>query len=215
MSRHRTTRPDYLISVSDDPEAAGSLRFAFVPKTRSQARVQTEQPRQAPEYILSVQSHGEDTRWIKGAPANTVRQELETIVRQRLADRDVWLAKVGKLITTVKLWAGDLGWATRILDKIMEDPELGNYKVPTLLLQRETVRLFLEPVARTAPGTDGVVDLCLMPAYDDIASLYYYGNRWNIQYLFNGGSAALETEATPLTKATLRKVFDEMKAHAG
>ena len=35
--------------------------------------------------------------------------------------------------------------------------------------------ILLEPVA---PGTEGVVDLYLMPGYDDIASLYHYSNRW-------------------------------------
>ena len=35
-----------------------------------------------------------------------------------------------------------------------------------------------------APGTEGVIDLYLMPAYDDIASIYYSGDRWNLHYLF-------------------------------
>ena len=132
--------------------------------------------------------------------------------------RSQWLDRLRKLVATVKAWADQLDWATKVVDKKMEDAEIGNYKAPGLLLQKETVRLFLEPVARAAPGTEGVVDLYLMPSYDDIASLYYYNNRWNVHY----GSRRsppygniLEAEAKPLTKATLRKVFDEMKAHAG
>ena len=120
--------------------------------------------------------------------------------------------------STVKGWAVELDWATRIVDKKMEDAEIGNYKAPGLLIQQETVRLLLEPVARSAPGTEGVVDLYLMPSYDDIASLYYYNNQWNVHYMFEGTPTVgniLEAEAKPLTKATLRKVFDEMKAHAG
>jgi hypothetical protein len=57
-----------------------------------------------------------------------------------------------------------------------------------------------------------------MPSYDDIASLYYYDNRWNVHYALHGASAVdkgREAEAKPLTKATFRKVLDEMQAHAG
>jgi hypothetical protein len=57
-----------------------------------------------------------------------------------------------------------------------------------------------------------------MPSYYDIASLYDYNNRWNVHYMFEGAPPVgniLEAAAKPLTKATLRKVVDEMKAHAG
>ncbi|HVA46171.1 MAG TPA: hypothetical protein VNH11_07345 [Pirellulales bacterium] len=56
-----------------------------------------------------------------------------------------------------------------------------------------------------------------MASYDDIASLYFYNDRWNVHYLFEGAPSAggmRDAEAKPLTKATLRKVFDQMKAHA-
>ncbi len=143
---------------------------------------------------------------------------MEGIAQQRVTARYEWLEKLNKLVATVKGWADELDWATRVVEKKMEDAEIGNYKAPGLLLQQETVRLFLEPVARAAPGTEGVVDLYLMPSYDDIASLYFYNNRWNVHYMFEGARTVgniLEAEAKPLTKATLRKVFDEMKAHAG
>ena len=51
---------------------------------------------------------------------------------------------------TVKAWADQLDWATKVVDKKMEDAEIGNYKAPGLLLQKEAVRLFLEPVAGAA-----------------------------------------------------------------
>jgi hypothetical protein len=54
----------------------------------------------------------------------------------------------------------------------MDDAEASTYHAPALLLQQETVRILLGPLARSAPGADGVVDLYLLLAYDDIASLY-------------------------------------------
>ena len=74
------------------------------------------------------------------------------------------------------------------------------------------------PIARAAPGADGVVDLYLMPAYDDIASLYYYGNRWHIHYMAEDAAVVAKRrdgQSRPLSKASLRKVLEELKSHAG
>src|SRR5262249_58458038 len=114
-------------------------------------------------------------------------------------------------------WARELGWATRVIDKATEDSEIGKYKAPGLLMQEGTDRILLEPIGRSAPGTEGVVDLYLMPAYDDIASLYFYEGRWNLHYLFPGttGVATVrEAEPMPLTKESLEKVLAEMRRDA-
>jgi hypothetical protein len=217
MGRQRATQSAYKVSILDDPDAVGALRFTFV--TRN-ARAEGEPTRTAPQYIVSVQGLGDETgfNWLQPPAQEATRHELEGIARQRVTARHEWLEKLRKLVATVKEWADELEWATRAVDKKVEDAEIGNYKGPALLLQHETVRLFLEPVARTAPGTEGVVDLYLMPSYDDIASLYYYSHRWNVHYMFEGTPIVgniREAVGKPLTKATLRKVFDEMKAHTG
>ena len=219
MAGQRATQSTYMISVYDDPEAVGALRFTFVPKKIRQARAEGEPPQPAPQYIVSVQGHAEATvyNWIQDPPRAATREELEGIARQRVTARHEWLERLRKLVATVKGWADELDWATRVVNKKMEDAEIGNYKASALLLQKETVRLFLEPVARSAPGTEGVVDLYLMPSYDDIASLYYDNNRWNVHYLFEEAPTVgniFEGKAKPLTKATIEKVFDEMSAHA-
>ena len=220
MAGQRTTQSNYAVSIYDDPHSGAALRFTFVPKGVRQDRVEGELASLVPQYIVSVLGQGDDMKftWIQPPMQEAVREELEEIARQRVEARHAWLEKLRKLVAAVKGWADELDWATRIIDKKMEDAEVGNYKAPGLLLQKETVRLFLEPVARVAPGAEGVVDLYLMPSYDDIASLYYYNNRWNVHYLFEGQPLVGDTreaEARPLTKGTLRKVFDAMNAHAG
>lgn len=220
MAGRRVTQPNYSVSIYDDRDAAGALRFTFVPKGAPPARAEGSTPRTAPQYIVSVQRRGDETEfhWINPPAQRSTREELEEIARMRMTARHDWLEKLRKLVAGVKGWAEESGWSTRTLDKRMEDAEVGNHKAPGLLLQHDTVRLFLEPVARSAPGAEGFVDLYLMPSYDDIANLYYYNNRWNVHYLFKGEPAAgkvREAEPKPLTKATLRKVFDEMEAHAG
>ena len=68
------------------------------------------------------------------------------------------------------------------------------------------------------PGSEGLADLYLMPGYDDIASIYYYGNKWHLHYLAPGSKTVAsirESEAKPLSKANLKRVLEEMKKHAG
>jgi len=93
---------------------------------------------------------------------------------------------------------------------------VGTHRVPALLLQEDTVRVLLEPVSRRASGAEGVVDLYLMPAYDDIASLYFREGNWHVHYMVPGGKAVTtikETESKPLSKETLAAILQEMKKH--
>ncbi len=98
----------------------------------------------------------------------------------------------------------------------MSDSRLGAYEAPALLMQKETTRVLLDPIARFTPGADGVVDLYLMPAYDDIASLYLVNGEWRLHYMFPPKSAATvrDAESTPLSKEVLERVLDEMTANA-
>ena len=49
-------------------------------------------------------------------------------------------------------------------------------------MQKEFTRILLDPYSRTTIGTDGVVELYLMPAADDIATFFYWDGQWNIHY---------------------------------
>jgi hypothetical protein len=131
--------------------------------------------------------------------------------------RDEWLNRLNILVDSVKAWAEDLGWSTRRIEVRLEDSEIGTYRAPALILQEEAIKAFLEPIARSAPGAEGVVDLYIMPAYDDIASLYFYGGRWLLHHIAPGtpGAATIrEAESTPLSRDTFREVLEEMKRNA-
>ena len=75
--------------------------------------------------------------------------------------RDEWLARLSDLVETVRGWAQELDWSTRRIETKMDDLEIGNYKAPALIIQKETVRAILEPIGRSAPGVEGVVDFYL------------------------------------------------------
>ena len=85
---------------------------------------------------------------------------------------------------SVEGWAKDFGWSTKRIDKKIEDARLGNHKAAGLVMQEDTVRVLLEPISASAPGSDGLVDLYLMPGYDDIASLYHQEGGWHVRYVF-------------------------------
>ena len=75
----------------------------------------------------------------------------------------------------------------------------------------------MEPVGSSAPGVEGVVDLYLLPGYDDIATLYYYDNGWHLHHAAPGSSATpgtREENSKPISKAVLRKVLEEMTKYA-
>lgn len=133
------------------------------------------------------------------------------------AARTEWLGRLRELVASVKEAAEKNAWKTRMIEKSMRDSVLGPYKAPALLMQSETVEVILDPIGRFAPGTDGVVDLYLLPAYDDIASLYHVDGVWKLHYAFRGGpvpTGVKQADPMLLDAATLNRVLDEIAAHA-
>lgn len=120
-----------------------------------------------------------------------------------------WLDCLNRLVDEVKVWVEKTGWRTRLIQKSMSDEILGPHKVPVLLMERDTVEVALNPVSRFVPGADGAVDLYLVPAYDDIASLYFESGRWVIY-----DDLEAETEGLPLSEETINQALESMTAHA-
>lgn len=100
------------------------------------------------------------------------------------AVRDEWVRTVEQLVTDVESWCRANDWPTRRIGKRDSESPVGEYVVPALLVQADLVKLMLEPVARFAAGTDGVVDLYRMPQYDDVASICRRNGAWEVQYPF-------------------------------
>jgi hypothetical protein len=130
--------------------------------------------------------------------------------------REEWLSRLADLTSMVKGWAEELDWSTRQIVKKMKDSRLGLYEAPALLMQKETIRVLLDPVTRFAAGADGVVDLYLMPAYDDIASLYFVNGEWRLHYMFSDSPTVAtiwQAESCPLSRDAIARVLSEMSAH--
>ena len=200
-----------------EAEAGGPVVFTFVPKGLQHERGQGGVPKRVPQYIVAVQGTpgNLDFDW-SGSPdhPDSARAEIQAEITVRMRERFAWIARVTELVADVEQWARELGWSTKRVEKKLDDARVGTHRVPALLMQADTCRLILEPVGRSAPGTEGVVDLYLMPAYDDIASIYHYGGRWNLHYVFPDQTPVAtvrEAKALPLSKETLERVLEEMR----
>src|SRR5438270_13538267 len=96
----------------------------------------------------------------------------------------------------------------------MEDPQLGAYRAPGLILQKEFTRVMLEPIGWSAADTEGIVDLYEMPAYDDVARLFFYRGGWHLRGLVpvqstDGGFSA--EVLTPLSKDEFLGVLEALR----
>jgi len=216
MSEQRANGQPYLVSVDQPDAARAELVFTFTPKVADPQAARGPMPR----FIVAARQEGNRVTFDWSGTQDDPKAagaEIEQEVLDRIKARAEWLERVNALVDQVEAWAKELNWATRRIEKKVEDSFVGDHRVPALLMQEDTCRILLEPVGRSAPGAEGVVDLYLLPAYDDIASLYYYNERWNLHYVFpNAGTAASvrEAEAMPLTKEAFEKVLAEMRQSA-
>ncbi len=210
----------FTISVGQPVDSADGYHVFYAPRLLRSTRGNGDAPRQVPtpfEAVVRVQGETTSVHWVS-VPRNPEVSEEE--FGQDASSRAVilhgWLGRYSTLLSSVETWVKDLDWATRRIEIPMEDSHIGKYKTQGLLMQEGKDRILLEPRGRSSSGTEGVVDLYLMPAYDDIASLYYYDGLWNLHYLMQGtiGISRAEAPAKPLSKETLQEVLAEMKQNA-
>jgi hypothetical protein len=218
---NETQEQGYMVSVYEPEEAGGNLIFTFVPKGLQQERGLGGRPKRVPQHSVAVRPEAGglafDWSGTQDDPG-VAREEIEAEIAARMKDRSIWIDRVTSLVGQVEQWARELDWSTRRVEKKLDDTRIGKHRVPTLLMQENTCRVLLEPIARSAPGAEGVADLYLMPAYDDIAVFFYYSGRWNLHHNTTRGTNAVvpvrEAEAMPLSKESLGKVLAEMTQNA-
>jgi hypothetical protein len=218
MPQTDKVRRGFLITVYQDGETPPAIRVEFVPRGLRAVREPGGPPKPVPTFVARARLEGETivADWEAPPPEDyqVEPEELKQEAVERLAKRLAWLDRLARLIDTVEGWAQALGWSTKRVRKELKDSEIGAYQTCALLMQEGTTRVLLEPVGRSAPDSDGVVDLYLLPAYDDIATLYYYDDRWNLHSMAPGRPVVgniRQAESKPLSKTSLRKVLEEMK----
>jgi len=220
MIEHTAQEQRYMVSVYESEGSGGTLVFTFVPKGLQQEHGPNGAPRRVPQFIVAARMKTDKLAfdW-SGSPDDpgAAAEQMQREAEDRIGARAFWIDSVKALVDQVEFWAKEMHWSTRRVEKKLDDAWIGKHRVPALLMQEDTCRVLLEPVGRSALGAQGVVDLYLMPAYDDIASLYYYGGRWNLHYLLPGnkpGATVREAEGMPMSKEALGRVLAEMRQNA-
>jgi hypothetical protein len=159
--------------------------------------------------IIRSLAFPEFVRWV-----TTVITEGRTAMAEQ---RDRWRARMDELIAKVVGWVEPKDWVTRRYPKRMRDADGTVFEVPSLFVQKGPTRLLLDPIAYDAPGSEGVVDLYLMPTYDDTASLDFVDGRWQIHYVFHEQPADAgngQPEVMELSETTINRILDEIACHA-
>lgn len=221
MGKKKHDDSNFMVSIYESQDEPGTFVFTFVPKVVRQGEEVGGAPKRLPQHIVWVRKKDDrlEFDWSpEGDDPGKAKRDMEREAEQRIQEREEWVRRVSDLVEKVEQWGKELGWATRRIEKKLEDGRVGKHVVPALLLQEGTCRVLLEPLGRSAPKAEGVVDLYLMPAYDDIASFYYYNKRWNLHYALPIGTEEPTRrgglEGAPLTKETLARILEAMKEHA-
>jgi hypothetical protein len=93
-----------------------------------------------------------------------------------------WLRASTALLADAEGWAREAGWPTRRFPKEITEDFIGSYKQERLVYSAEGAQLALLPVGRYAPGTDGLFDLAVLPAFDSVM-VVRQSERWFIHPL--------------------------------
>jgi hypothetical protein len=132
--------------------------------------------------------------------------------------RDQFQKRVEALAEQVKRWVEPHEWVTKYYPKKLRDVEGQLFETQALFLQKGPTRVLLDPVAYDVPGAEGVVDLYLMPTYDDMATLYFENGGWVIHYAFPSRPTHADTvgeaKALPLSEESINQVLDSIAIHA-
>lgn len=143
---------------------------------------------------------------------------IEPGIKNAEADKVEWLGRLNALVSLIKGWVEASGWRTRQTTKPVTEAGLGRYEAPLLLMERGGVEVVLSPLARVSPGVDGVVDLYLMPAYDDVASLHFENGRWRVRSAIaldaTTSRPSNEAKQLPLGEAAINRILDATAGHA-
>lgn len=144
-------------------------------------------------------------------PQGPVRQQqlddaippFVTIVRtvQDLVRED-WLLASNALLDEAEGWAKSQDWPTKRYARPITEGFVGRYELDRLIYSTEGAQLALIPVGRFVPGTDGMLDLAVMPAYDSM-NVVRRNRQWSIQPL--PGEEGQEDWSRP---AFIRKSLD-------
>ncbi|WP_459556580.1 hypothetical protein [Lacunimicrobium album] len=132
----------------------------------------------------------------------------------------VWVTAWVNKLAEIEAWASEAQWSCRRIEKQIKELQFGNYKAPGLMMQKEFTKILMEPIGSRADGDDGVIDMYMMPMYDDMATIVFEDGKWKIHYLFSPApelTGVVSADDFPLfefQKESFSKALEDMSSHA-
>ncbi|OYV96172.1 MAG: hypothetical protein B7Z73_01190, partial [Planctomycetia bacterium 21-64-5] len=120
-------------------------------------------------------------------------QEIIEIIRPSVQAE--WSAQVESLVNQAADWCQQREWIAKTKKKHLKDKLIGEYDLPQLHFYDGENHLLLDPIARFAPGTSGLVDLALLPVFDSMM-VARIGGDWYIRPDYGQGRRRKWSEAS-------------------
>lgn len=99
-----------------------------------------------------------------------------------------WLHAIDAIEHEAEAWARDAEWRTRRVNKKLSESLIGAYNTTQLLIFAEPNLYVLDPVARFAPGCQGVFDFAIQPSYSTASMYRDDAGVWHVHPDFTQGT---------------------------
>jgi hypothetical protein len=119
-------------------------------------------------------------------------QEIIAIIQPSVQAE--WSNQVDSLVNEAAAWCQQREWIARTKKKHLKDKLIGEYDLPQLHFYDGQRHLLLDPIARFAPGTSGLVDLALLPEFESMM-VARIGGDWYIRPGYGQGRRRKWSEA--------------------
>lgn len=125
-----------------------------------------------------------------------------------------WVERMTTLVEQVEGWAKEVDWRTRRILKKLRDSRIGDHQVPGLLMQHEYTQAMLDPMGASGPGVEGIVHLYILPAYENVAHLYFAAGCWWVDTgeKVNEGTDSEVDNSKLLTKEQFQHLLTRLKS---
>ena len=91
-----------------------------------------------PQFIVSVRQENAELAFdwnVQADDPGDAKEGIQADIKARFEERRIWIDRVTSLVDEFERWTKDLGWSTRRIEKKLEDPRIGDHRVPALVMQ--------------------------------------------------------------------------------
>jgi hypothetical protein len=114
------------------------------------------------------------------------------------------------LVENTEVWAKELGWVTKRVQKRLSETLLGSYETPQVLMHAAPNLYVLDPVARFVPGAAGAFELSVQPSFDSVSLYRDFSGVWYAHHDVVQGTSTGKRDVW--SKNTLGRCVEELGA---